>query len=64
MCSFIPSPFYIVTSNPFVPLGFEGSYATIGPIIFLNSVNVVAVGVFHVDPLLVDNMLDFIVIVV
>ena len=50
-----------MTSNPLVPLGFEGLYATIGSIIFLNSVDVVLIGVVEVDLLIFGKMLEFVV---
>ncbi len=42
--------------NPLVPLGFEGLCAVIGPILFLNSDDVVPVGIVEVDLLLVGKM--------
>ena len=45
-----------MTSKPRVSFDLEGSYAAIGPIIFLNSVHIVPVGVVNVNYLLVENI--------
>ncbi len=51
-----------MTCGPLVPLGFEGSYAAVGPILFSNGVDVVPAGVVEVNLLLVDKMLEFVVV--
>ena len=51
-----------MASNPLVPLDFEGLYATIGPIFFTDSVDVVPIGVVEVDLLFVDKILEFVVV--
>ena len=51
-----------MTSNPLVPLDFEGLCAMIRIINSLNSINVVPIDVVEVDLLFVDKMLEFVVV--